>query len=451
MRLHHYLIPFKIRSANKFFILYFFAVIQLLYSCEKENTSTSECNDSVLINNSHKVEGYTNKNSYLPGETIQFKIHSLSSHVNINIYHYGANTTLIHTKDSVISKKQNYNCRSYSFGCNWQTTYNYVVPPGLTSGIYSAHITNDLNESCYISFVIKNTTNSNSEILVLASTNTWQAYNNWSNQSFYQYSLSEETHNSTIVSFHRPNLQDHPTGNTGHLVAAELHLHRWLENNNYPFDVVADKDLHENSSLLNNYKVLILNVHPEYWTLEMYNHLVHFLNNGGKLMYLGGNGIYWRVALKYDRIEVRKSGDPHKYTSGTGGKFRDLGMPESRHLGVQYTNAGIHTYAPYKVYHSNHWIYNNTGVVDGQLIGQNSLNNGKASGSETDETSIHSPYLTVLGIGTNAQNGGAHLIYYHKTNGSKVFSVGSITYTGSLSVDPIIDQITKNVLNDFLQ
>lgn len=439
-------------------IKYFFPLllIVLMLACSKKNSkdkkTIEECDNSELIINDHQVEGYTDKISYFPGDTVFFKIHSNTDLVDIEIYHYGASTTLIHSAYDIESHQQNYYCRSYSFGCGWETTYKFVVPQSAVSGIYSAHVSNDLGELFYITFVVKSDGLSNNKILVMASTNTWQAYNNWSGQSFYTYSLSEETHNSTILSFHRPNIVNKPIGNSDHLVAGELHLHRWLENNSYGFDVAAEIDMHENPNLLDNYKVLILCVHPEYYTLEMYNNLIHFLNAGGRLMYLAGNGIYWRVALAYDKIEVRKEGENHEYTDGRGGTFRSLGMPESRHLGVQYTEAGIHTYAPYVVYNSNHWIYNNTGVSNGQLIGQTCLNNGMASGWETDKITADSPSnITVLGVGTNPEGGGAYMIYYDKPNGSKVFSVGSITYTGSLSVDPVIHQITKNVLDNFLQ
>ncbi|MGB1039708.1 MAG: N,N-dimethylformamidase beta subunit family domain-containing protein [Flavobacteriales bacterium] len=434
-----------------FFICLFFVLVSI--NCSKnKNYGDAECNNTEIITNTHQVEGYTDKVSYSPGETVEFKIHSKTDNVDIKIYHYGASTNLIHSAIGVNSTKQDYYCRSYSFGCNWETTYQFVVPQSAVSGIYSAHVSNDSNELDYITFVVKKNNSINNDILVMASTNTWQAYNNWDGQSFYKYDLSEETHNSTIVSFHRPNKVDKPIGNSGHLVSAELHLHRWLENNRYGFDVAAEIDLHQNINLLDDYKVVILNVHPEYWTLEMYNHLIYFLNDGGKLMYLGGNGIYWRVALKDNRIEVMKTGDNHSYTEGKGGRFRDLGMPESRHLGVQYTNAGIHTYAPYKVLNSNHWIFDSTGVTNGQLIGETGLNNGKACGGETDKISSSSPSdMWVLAVGTNPDDGGGYMVYYDKPNGSKVFSVGSMTYTGSLTTDTVIHRITKNVLDEFLR
>ena len=430
-----------------------FMVVLFFSSCVKERSAAvPECDASVTLENNHTIEGYTDKMSYAPGDTVHFMIHSLAPNVRLQLEHYGVTTTVVFEQDSIAASGQNYNCRSYSHGCGWDTTYQYVVPNGLPSGIYAANLTNDFGEQSYISFVIKGPAGNGSRILVMASTNTWQAYNHWSNQSFYQYDLSEENHNSTIVTFHRPNLVDNPTVDDGHLVGAELHLHRWLANNNYNFDVAADIDLHQNEALLNDYDVLMLNVHPEYWTLEMYNHMIRFLNGGGKLMYLGGNGVYWRVALLRDRIEVQKEGGRHLYTSGIGGTFRSLQMSESRHLGVQYTRAGIHTFAPYEAFNTDHWIYENTGVVAGQLIGENSLNGPGASGGETDKLAENSPEnITLLGIGTNPDNGGARMIYYENPNGSKVFSVGSISYTGSLAVDSVISQMTKNVLDNFLQ
>lgn len=425
-----------------------------LMSCAKDKVkSFPECNPYDIIINDHKVEGYSDHLSYDAGDTIKFQIHSLSPTIDIDIYRYGLNNTLIHSETNIPSFPQNYNCRSYSFGCDWETTYQYVVPNGLAPGIYSATVTNDRNEVDYISFVIKNPGTVSNEILVLASTNTWQAYNDWSGESFYKYGLNEDVLHSTIVSFHRPNNVDRPTGNIGHLVNAELHLHRWLENMGYNFDVVADIDLHNDASLLDKYKLLILNVHPEYWSNNMYNNLIHFLHNGGKLMYLGGNGVYWRVALKYDRIEVKKEGEDHIYDTGSGGRWRDLGMPESRYLGVQYSHNGYGTYAPYEVLEPNHWIFNNTNLIIGDLFGDSCLNKDGASGRETDVLTAESPFGSIiLAKGTNPDGGGAEMVYYmDSTTNAEVFSVGSLTYTGSLAVDSNVSRITKNVIDRFIQ
>lgn len=428
-----------------------------MLSCSKEGeddyNSADECDGSIAINNTNEIEGYSDKISYNVGDSVSLKIHSLTPLINVDVYHYGENSILVHTANNIAANQQNYNCRSYSYGCDWQTTYTFFLSTNLKPGIYAAHITNGLSESDYISFVVKNPNLANNDVLVLAATNTWQAYNQWSNQSFYNYGLSEQITSSTIVSFMRPNTADSPLGNTGHLVNAELHLHRWLEYMGYGFDVIADIDLHEDANILNNYKVLILNVHPEYWTLAMYKHLIEYLENGGNLMYLGGNGVYWRVALAFDRIEVKKTGGYHGYDLGIGGKWREIGRPESQYLGVEYTRPGINTYAAYSIVQSNHWVFNGTTLNNGDLIGENCLNGGKASGHETDKMSNYSPSNCILlAKGLNPNGSGAEMVYYQNvSNNSKVFSVGSITYTGSLAVDTNISRITKNVLDNFIQ
>ena len=42
------------------------------------------------------------------------------------------------------------------------------------------------------------------------------------------------------------------------------------------------------------------------------------------------------------------------------------------------------------------------------------------------------------------------MIYYENTNVGKLFSAGSLVYTGSLLVDSDISQLTKNVFEHFL-
>lgn len=148
-----------------------FLVIYVV-SCSKDKKTNSINCGSVTITNSHQVEGYTDEISYSPGDTVNFKIHSLSNSVDIAIYHYGANKNLIQSAANVASSRQDYNCFSYSFGCDWQTSFQFVVPQSAVSGIYSAQVTNSLSELCHISFVVKKNTSSNNEILVMASTNT---------------------------------------------------------------------------------------------------------------------------------------------------------------------------------------------------------------------------------------------------------------------------------------
>ncbi len=63
---------------------------------------------------------------------------------------------------------------------------------------------------------------------------------------------------------------------------------------------------------------------------------------------------------------------------------------EANLLGVVCTETGIMTAAPYKVLKQDHWIFAGTGLKNGDLFGENCLQeriNGGASGHETDKIS----------------------------------------------------------------
>ena len=57
------------------------------------------------------------------------------------------------------------------------------------------------------------------------------------------------------------------------------------------------RDLHhEGFDLLTPYKTVLTGSHPEYRTGDMLSAVETYLQNGGRMMYLGGNGFYWVTA-----------------------------------------------------------------------------------------------------------------------------------------------------------
>ena len=126
---------------------------------------------------------------------------------------------------------------------------------------------------------------------------------------------------------------------------------------------------------------------------------------------------------------------------------------EANLLGVVCTETGIMTAAPYRVLAADHWIFEGTGLKNGDLFGKESLHEripGGASGHETDKRSAHSPANTqLLAKGENPDNGGSEIVLHEPGQGAAVFSVGSITWVSSLFVDESISTITRNVLQTF--
>src|SRR6185295_884462 len=86
-----------------------------------------------------------------------------------------------------------------------------------------------------------------------------------------------------------------------HLAPAEWRLLGWLEREGFNYDYYAETQLDSGVLDLSANRVLILSVHPEYWTRRMYDRVKRWVfHEGGRLMYLGGNGLNCEVELRPD-------------------------------------------------------------------------------------------------------------------------------------------------------
>ena len=87
-----------------------------------------------------------------------------------------------------------------------------------------------------------------------------------------------------------------------------------------------------------------------------------YLNSGGRLMYLGGNGFYWVTAIDpgdNSLMEVRRftgtrtwQAEPGEYqislTGEMGGLWRDRGRGPQKTVGVAFSGMGFDRGAPYR-------------------------------------------------------------------------------------------------------
>lgn len=146
--------------------------------------------------------------------------------------------------------------------------------------------------------------------------------------------------------------------------SADLILLGWLRRNRIEFDVLTDEVLdHDPSNALLTYDVVMTGDHPEYVTKRMRDRIADFIEGGGRLAYLGGNGFYWVTSSDPERpyfIEVRRghggtSGastslpgeEVHSLTGEQGGVWGYRGLHAQRLVGVGYTAAGWTSAAGY--------------------------------------------------------------------------------------------------------
>jgi hypothetical protein len=244
-----------------------------------------------------------------------------------------------------------------------------------------------------------------------------------------------------------------------HVAPAEWRLLGWMEREGFEYDLYAETQLHARQLDLDRYRVLVASTHPEYWTREMYQAVKSWVfERGGRLVYLGGNGLNCEVSLSEAATMLVHNGDSRELQADIARYESRFGMrveSEAHLLGVVYSDSGVMTAAPYRVERADHWAFEGTGLRHGDLFGQRGLHEripGGASGHETDKISPSSPAGTLrLAKGLNPDEGGAEIVQFETPSGGAVFSVGSICWPSSLLVDDHVSRITANVLGRFSQ
>jgi uncharacterized protein (DUF1330 family) len=229
-----------------------------------------------------------------------------------------------------------------------------------------------------------------------------------------------------------------------------------LEREGFDYDYYAEAHLHDGTLELNAYKILIISVHPEYWTREMFSRVDTWVRkHGGRLVYLGGNGLNCEVEIEANgTMRCLSYDDTKDPASGHESRMHRTFKSEASLLGVAFTDPGVMTAAPYRTLAADHWAFEGTGLRQGDIFGEKSLHErvpGGASGHETDKLAARSPGdMEHLAKGTNPDNGGADMVHFKHGKGA-VFSVGSITWVSSLFADERVSRITKNVIDRFLK
>lgn len=429
------------------------------------------------------------------GDRVEFRIHSVEP-VKLGLWRYGIRKEFVrnvgwydnHGPRAIMQTLPD--CHFVETGVRWDCGFGqhkHAIQAPERSGLYYFHARGE--SGAFYSFpLVVAPTRPRAAIAVLASTNTWNAYNAFGGRSNYimaarmidcpivnakadlpRYKLSDygewrSAPEFAPLSFDRPEPYNHVPAEVEctdpiegrqacHLAPAEWRLLGWLEQKGYSYDFYADYHLHNGVLDLDRHRILIISVHPEYWSEEMYRRLKAWVfERGGRLMYLGGNGLNCKVDFLDDGSRMVCL---NPWPAGCESRFHHQVESEANLLGVVYTDPGAMTVAPYEVVEPDHWVFAGTWLKKGDLFGTRTLHERYghgASGHETDKISPSSPRnVQLLARGLNPDNGGAHMVYFETPGGGAVFSAGSITYPAALLCDEPTSLITRNVLDRFLR
>lgn len=251
------------------------------------------------------LNGYADKDSYFPNETILFFLSGVSgTHNNtqtnemeadpLNVMDMNGNIVLsfpINVMQELTLQNINSNA-PWVNGFGFQLTCSLSINNSLPSGRYLLENT--------IPFVVKNSSN-NLNIQVLVSTNTDQAYNIGVENTGPNVGLGKNFyspadfggHDGHILSFNRTliDYEEH------HFMDGFL---KWMPNQGYSnVGYICDKDMDDFSNL-DKTRLLIIIGHSEYWTKEARLNFDRFVLGGGHALILSGNTMCWQVRYRDD-------------------------------------------------------------------------------------------------------------------------------------------------------
>lgn len=267
--------------------------------------------------------------------------------------------------------------------CAWRQSLEVAIARDWTTGIYLAKFENRNGFDTYVSFAVKDDLRI-PDFLYQQPVTTYQAYNAFPDDgvngknSYDVFSWGAPTlagsRRAVRLSFNRP------MENTGaeRFFMHEHDLIMFLEQRGYDIGYQTNIDTHLNPERISQAKAFISPGHDEYWTKENFNAVVRARDNGVHLAFFGANTAFWQIRLTDDSgpgddttMEIYKDAtiDPDPVLSNKTVTFRALGRPEQTLTGVQYITYGQRNHdADFIVTNSDHWIYQNTGLADGDRI-----------------------------------------------------------------------------------
>jgi hypothetical protein len=356
------------------------------------------------------LEAYVWPQSVAPGEPFGLKISSDHPRVDIEVAREGATREVAHRIEGAVAGVQPVPASPATDGCGWEDSVTIALPPGTRSGYHAVTVTAD-GERADAFVVVRPGADPRAPILLVLSTTTWNAYNDWGGPSLYT--------GGTRVSFERPlapgflikpeparrKMQPHAdregrwffewaeplglsvwSGGAGWWNWERVFV-AWAEANGYAVDVAIGQDLELHPEVLAGHRLYASVGHDEYWSWGMRDALDGFVGGGGNAVILSGNTCFWQVRFDDDHgamtcFKYRADEDPvvgtadERFLSGVWSDRR-IGRPETTTIGLTFTHGGYSRYGlgvpgasgAFTVHRPEHWAFEGADLHYGDALG----------------------------------------------------------------------------------
>ena len=356
-----------------------------------------------------RIDGYASPQSVKAGDEIELCISTNLSKYSIEIARIGGQRDVVWRKDELLGVDHPTPDDAALFGCKWPAAIRMRVPEDWRSGYYQATMRGSGSDGKPVHgelfFVVRPLhPGQDTKILIQLCTNTYAAYNFFGDCSLYGHAADKLVDyawkdgrdlRGRRVSLDRPYL-GFPQYRGGYPDFTrkysgwhnwEVDFVRWAEREGYVIDFCANEDLEHHPEILKPYRLVLSVGHDEYWSSPMRDSLEAFIAEGGNAAFFSGNTCFWQVRFESDghamvcwkdlfEKDPLYGKDDNKLLA-TMWSNRMVGRSENELTGVSFTWAGYSAFAghfedgpfAYKIHRPDHWIFEGTGLKQGELLG----------------------------------------------------------------------------------
>jgi hypothetical protein len=356
------------------------------------------------------LEAYCWPQSVAPGGPVALHVSTDAPSFDVTVARVGAGNDVVWRANGLVAGEHPTPDVASAGGCGWPAALEIPVGEDWRSGYYAVELAAG-DDRCDAFLVVRPRDDDRAPIVLVLSTSTWNAYNDWGGPSLYT--------GGNRVSFERPlaqgfltkpeparrKMQPHPdreglwffewaeplgvsvwSGGAGWW-NWERPFVRWAEEQGYRIDVAVSQDLEQHPEVLDGHRLFLSVGHDEYWSWGMRDALDAFVADGGNAAIFSGNTCFWQVRFDDEHrsmtcFKYRADDDPvigtpdERFLTGPWSDRR-VGRPETSTIGLTFTRGGYSRYGlgvprasgAYTVWRPEHWAFDATDLRYGDALG----------------------------------------------------------------------------------
>ena len=372
---------------------------------------------------------YSDRLCYSPGETISFHVSTTAKTYALEIARDALVLEGLFTRDKLSGCRHDTPDDASVIGCGWPVGFEFQIPTDWSSGAYrvTSRIetrSGDSLEQHHMFMLRSSAAHRQERLLLVSSTGTWCAYNNWGGSNHYEGITGQQGNQfSPLLSLERPlprgfvvlpddapraalaatPAYDEPVsyphmewayanGYSKKYASAgwasyERHFMKWAAGAGFEVDIISQYDLQLRPEVLEDYPCLVFIGHDEYWSWEMRDTIDTYVEAGGRIARFAGN-FMWQTRLEeagHRQVCYKsraKTEDPLRDTNRitTSWELPQIERPGAMTFGL---NAIRGVYAGwggcvafgtggFPIYRPGHWAFEGTGLGYGDVLGAQS-------------------------------------------------------------------------------